>query len=222
MTELTQQQIRIVTTSFGLLPIRHRERADVHQLAWQYLFGRRGTDWNNPKSIRSAARNAILDAAKQSQKRHSIDKRLTVNSLELERLDPPAPDVARVEACQFNYRACVIARVHAIPRPGEPDVAKSHAQMLLRVKTVRNVRANCWEYDAAQYSRVRRQACRLAVETGSVNVLSRAKRLARIEQIQDKRKAEKQAIVDKQNEAEKQANRANFRLRRMLRELLAQ
>jgi len=246
--KLTAQQKRIVTRSFDLHPVRHGERDDVHQLAWKYLICRRNVDWDDPKALRSASRNCVKDASIQLAKVWARNSWLTVNSLELDRLDPPAPDVLRIDVADWNRYGRTIATVNAIPQPSEPfprfafdrpaivthvalgpvclrressivepvpAMESSFSSMFLRVKAVKMARRFRRQYSPEHYARIRRQTVRLSLETGSTNVTKRAVRLARIAQV-------RQQAIEKRIEAEKQANRASFRLNRMLRELLSE
>jgi hypothetical protein len=104
--------------------------------------------------------------------------------------------------------------------------APGAAQMMLRIKAIKTVRRTRKTHDSVQHARIRREACKIAVDTGHTLVLNQAIGKARIQAMTGKRiEAELQAELEAELQTEleqKQARRSSFRLNRMFRELLAQ
>jgi hypothetical protein len=85
---LTQNQIETAESAFGSVSGLQRklpfgiDADDVHQLAWQYLLGRAkssGVRWEDAGHIRSAARNAMSDALRQSFQHHNRYKTASID-----------------------------------------------------------------------------------------------------------------------------------------------
>jgi hypothetical protein len=213
MLSLNEKQIAAVNTSFDLSPTKHEQREDVRQLGWQYLLARSCVDWDSPKSIRSYARNCILDATIQFAKRHQMDKRLVLASLEWQTLEPTAPDTTRIEPEQWNEAAILLARVHSIPRPGEDDLSRSRSQMLLRIRAVKMARKTRKTYGKLHAARIRRAAVKMATENGKMPILHAAIIAARMAKMKEQK-------AEREQREQRETNRANFRLNRMLRETM--